>query len=168
MTATMVGPDDAMALVHDDHERDAPTRATRTELDVLNSLLHDLRDDLAAQRRMLDALDARREQLDDLIADAMPIANAALLMVTRTASALDDRRRSLATVPTEMRAALHAPPPGLLALLWRLRDREVRKAVALAIEALRVVGRVAEREWAAPAMARASEPTTHTSGRSER
>ena len=120
------------------------TRTARDERSELRALLLEQRDAIAAQRRMLDALDARREQLDELIADAMPIANAAMLLATRTAGIVDtDLRPRLTLIREELDGVRRAPAPSVIALLWQMRDPAVRKALALTLAALRVAGRLA-------------------------
>ena len=110
----------------------------------LRALLVEQRDALAAQRRILESLDTRREQLDELIADAMPIANAALLLATRAAGIVDtDLRPRLTLIREELDGVRRAPAPSVIALLWQMRDPAVRKALALTLAALRVAGRLA-------------------------
>jgi uncharacterized protein YjgD (DUF1641 family) len=156
MTAAMAGPQDVVSFARPVGERVAAPAPTNRGEDVeLRAMLVELRDAVAAQRRMLDTLDTRREQLDELIADAMPIANATALLAMRAAGVLERRLQPLANVPAELRAVRDAPAPGLLALLRRLRDPYVRRAVAMTLEGLRVVGRLAE------ASAPAAEPPLH-------
>ncbi len=100
---------------------------------------------LAAQHRMLEALDARREQVDELITDVMPIINAAMLMMMRNidAVATPGARAKVASMIDDLKRAQRAPAPSALALLRRLRDRDARKGLALAVAALAAVGRAA-------------------------
>ncbi len=119
---------------------------------VVEETLAELRATLAAQQatleeqhRMLALLDARREQLDELIDDMMPVANAAMLMATRRLDLLTapESRARLGAVRREMDRFRHEPPPGLFALARRLRDPDVRRALALTVAALGVAGRAA-------------------------
>ena len=100
---------------------------------------------LAEQHRMLSALDARREQLDELIEDMLPVANAAMLMATRhldaaTGPAMRDRLHDATQAIARVR---RAPAPGTFALLRRLRDPDVRMGLALALAVLEATGRAA-------------------------
>lgn len=102
------------------------------------------RDALEEQRRILEALDARREQLDELIADAMPIVNAALLLATRVAEIVDtDVKPRLTAMLDELNDVRRAPAPSVVALLRQMRDPDVRKTLALTLATLRVAGRLA-------------------------
>jgi len=98
---------------------------------------------LAAQSRMLEALDARREELEDLVADFMPVVNAALLMATRNleAATTSGIGEWLADTRQRIDRVRHAPAPGLLALIRRLRDPDVRQGLALTVEGLGAIGR---------------------------
>jgi len=145
MTALLERPIEATARRDVTREREPdPAWAARDDRIELRALLVEQRDALAAQRRILETLDARREQLDELIADAMPIVNAALLLGTRTAGVVDtDLRPRLAVILHEFNGVRRAPAPSVVALLWQMRDPAVRKTLALTLAVLRVAGRLA-------------------------
>ena len=122
-----------MTSTYDIHDSHAPA----VENDVAE--LHRL---LAEQTRMLQALDARREEIEELVVDMMPVANSAMLMATR---ALESVERSpvkdwAVATADKLAAVREAPAPGLLDLLRRLRTPEVRRGFALALAALEAVG----------------------------
>lgn len=100
---------------------------------------------LAAQHRMLEALDARREQVDELLTDMMPIINAAMLMMLRNIDALatPGSRAKLVSMVDDLKRVQQAPAPSTFVLLRRLRSRDARKGLALAVAALSAVGRAA-------------------------
>lgn len=165
MTALLERPIGATGRGDATQEREPdPARTNRDERVELRSLLLEQRDTLAAQRRILEALDARREQLDELIADAMPIVNAGLLLATRTAGVVDtDLRPRLAAIFDELNGVRRAPAPSVVALLWQMRDPAVRKTLALTIATLRVAGRLAGdggTEADGTCATRAQSPTT--------
>lgn len=145
MTALMEGPT----------ELTTSAATPESELAELHAMLVAQSRRLATQGRMLEALNERREQLDELIVDTMPVVNAMLLMSARTLGPLAsaDAATQLKTIAKEIDDVRRAPAPGLLALLARLRDPDVRKAIALAIATLGAVGRAAatEREVAGAA-----------------
>ena len=145
MTALLEQPIEATARGEAVHEQEPdPAWSMQHERVELRSLLVEQRDTLAAQRRILEALDARREQLDELIADAMPIVNAALLLATRAAGVVDtDVRPRFAAMLDELNGVRRAPAPSVFALLRQMRDPEVRKTLALTLATLRVAGRLA-------------------------
>jgi hypothetical protein len=145
MTALLEQPIEATTRRDVAREREPdPAWTARHERDELRALLMEQRDALATQRRILETLDARREQLDELIADAMPIVNAALLLATRTAGVVDtELRPRLAVILDEFNGVRRAPAPSVVALLWQMRDPAVRKTLALTLAALRVAGRLA-------------------------
>ncbi len=121
----------------------APVTPNGAGLDDLRRMLVAQERMLAAQTRMLDALDARREELEELVADMMPIVNAAMLMAMRTLDAADRSGITdwLAGAKKDVDAVRAAPAPGLLALFRRLRAADVRKGLALAVEGLGAIGR---------------------------
>jgi hypothetical protein len=145
MSALLEEPIEATARGGAVREREPdPAWTTQDERVDLRSLVAEQRDTLAAQRRILESLDARREQFDELIADAMPIVNAALLLATRAAGIVDtDVKPRLAAMLDELNGVRRAPAPSVVALLWQMRDPEVRKAFALTLATLRVAGRLA-------------------------
>jgi len=112
-------------------------------LDELRHLLDEQRSALTEQTHMLRALDARREELEELIVDMLPVGNAAMLMLTRALDAADQSSaRAWATSALrDMEAARTAPPPRLLDLLRLMRTPDVRRGMAIALAALGVVGR---------------------------
>lgn len=145
MTALLEQPIEATARGDAAREHEPDTAwTTQNERAEFRALLEEQRDALAAQRRILESLDARREQLDELIADAMPIVNAALLLATRTAGVVGTGLRPrLAVILDELNGVRRAPAPSVVTLLWQMRDPEVRKTLALALATLRVAGRLA-------------------------
>jgi len=145
MTALLERPIEAATRDMAREREPDPARTARREYLELRTLLVEQRDALAAQRRMLETLDVRREQLDELIADAMPIVNAALLLATRTVGVVDtDVRPRLAAMLEQLGGVRRAPAPSVVALLRRMRDPAVRKMLALTLAALRVAGRLAD------------------------
>lgn len=119
--------------------------AVEETLEELRATLAAQQTTLAEQQRMLALLDARREQLDELIDDMMPVANAAMLMATRRLDLLTapESRARFDALRDEMDRCRREPPPGLFALARRLRDPDVRRALALTVAALGVAGRTA-------------------------
>lgn len=131
MTAVMERPVDV-----------SESRQHADTLEELRALLVAQERTLAEQYRMLAALDERREQFDELVADMVPVANAAMLMATRqlesaTAPEVQARVREAMAQVEQVRGA---PAPGLFALLRRLRNPEVRRGLALALALLGAAG----------------------------
>lgn len=148
MTAVMERPVDV-----------SESRQHADTLEELRALLVAQERTLAEQYRMLAALDERREQFDELVADMMPVANAAMLMATRqleSATAPEVQARVRAAM-AQVGAVRGAPAPGLFALLRRLRDPQVRMGLALALAVLGAAGGAAT---AAPGAGSAETPTT--------
>lgn len=130
-----------MTTTYDIHDSHAPV--VGNDVGELHRLLAEQRRVLAEQTRMLQALDARREEIEELVVDMMPIANSAMLMATRALEAADRSAVKDWTAATvaELMSVREAPAPGLLDLLRRLRTAEVRRGLALALTALAAVGR---------------------------
>ena len=119
-----------------------PGSTPDAELNELRRLMAEQGLMLAAQGRMLEALDARREEIEELVADFLPMVNAAMLMATRNLEAA-----TASGIGTWMAGALEridgvrrAPAPGVFSLVRRLRVPAVRKGLALTVEALGVIG----------------------------
>lgn len=110
--------------------------------------LMELRLIVEKQGRMIETLDARREQLDEMISDAMPIVNAAMLAVIRQldAASTQEWKERMHVVIDDLNDVRRAPAPGLLALIRRLQDSDVRRGLALAVAALAAAGRLARLE----------------------
>ena len=128
----------------------APTPSTssaestdQAELTELQSILAAHARALDAQTRMLETLDARREQLDELIVDTMPIVNAILLMITHTLGRLGtaDVETRVKVAFDDLAAVRRSPAPSTLQLLRRLRNPDVRRGIALSVAALGALGR---------------------------
>ncbi len=129
---------------------------TITETDVLDDTLADadvseLRQLLVEQRRvladhtrMLDAIDRRREELEELVEVMLPIANGALLLASRRLDTLERSgvKQTAIAAKDSVLAALDAPAPGLRQLWKRARTPEARKGLAVLVESLRVLGGV--------------------------
>lgn len=130
-----------MTTTYDIHDAQAPV--VGNDVAVLHRLLDEQRRVLAEQTRMLQALDTRREEIEELVVDMMPVANSAMLMATRALEAADRSAVKEWTVATvaELASVRAAPAPGLLDLLRHLRTPEVRRGLALALTALAAVGR---------------------------
>lgn len=125
-----------MTSTYDIHDSHAP---------VVGNDVAELHRLLAEQTRMLQALDARREAIEELVVDMLPVANSAMLMATRALASAERSAVKEWAVATaaELATVREAPAPGLLDLLRRLRTPEVRRGFALALAALEAVGRVA-------------------------
>ena len=126
----------------------APIRVTSrdgVELDELRRMIAEQGRTLAAQSRMLEALDARREELEELVADFMPMLNAGMLMASRNLEAVTTSGIGpwMAEAMSQINRVRRAPAPGLLALARRLRAPEVRMGLALTVEGLGAIGRAA-------------------------
>lgn len=116
------------------------------ELDEVRAALAGQGRMLAAQHRMLELLDVRREQVDDLVADLLPVANAAVLMVMRAMERVGAQHvdQVVAGIAAEWNDVRHAPAPGSLALAKRLRDPDVRRGAAIMLAGLAALGRAAD------------------------
>lgn len=134
MTALMERPTESATM---------PVVTAQPETSELRAMLVAQGRTIALQSRVLESLDERREQLDELIADMMPIVNAMLLKSTRALEPLAtaDATARLTAAVAEIDQVRRAPPPGVLALLKQLRSPDVRRAIALTIAALGAVGR---------------------------
>lgn len=130
-----------MTSTFDIHDSHAPFAGN--DVAELHRLLAEQRQVLAEQTRMLQALDERREQIEELVVDMMPVANAAMLMATRALESVDRSAAKDWAVSTvaELATVREAPPPRLLDLVRRLRTPDVRRGLALALAALAAVGR---------------------------
>lgn len=126
-------------------ERPLGTITEGIELAALGRALEEQGRMLVAQRHMLELLDARREALDDLIADLLPVSNAAMLMLMRHAERVGALQlgEHFVGMVGELDAVRRAPAPGMLALLRRLWHPDVRKGAALMIAGLGAAGRAA-------------------------
>lgn len=134
-------------------------------LDRMQETLDELRKLVRAQGRMLEALDRRREALEELVDDMLPVANAAALIAIRKLDAID-RTGLAARVLDEahrLDAVRRAPAPTLRALWRRLRAADARHGLALALEALAATARLAEPRTGGPAAA--AEPPRTPTGR---
>lgn len=129
-----------MSSTYDIHDTHAPV--VENEVAALHRLLDEQRRVLAEQTRMLQALDARREEIEELVVDMMPVANSAMLMATRALEAAEGSTAKGWAVATlaELSSVRDAPAPGLRELLRRLRTPDVRRGVALALTLLAAVG----------------------------
>jgi uncharacterized protein YjgD (DUF1641 family) len=98
---------------------------------------------LAEQTQMLRALDARREALDDLVNDMMPVANDALLLAIGKLDAFSrsDARAQLNDAARALDAVRRSPAPGWGELFRRLRAPEVRKGLALLLTTMGLLGK---------------------------
>lgn len=118
--------------------------APDAELAGIRDLLLEQGRTLRAQARMLEELDARRMEVEELIEVALPIVNAGMLMATRQLDAVErsSLRTRLASVRQDLDAARRQRPPGLFALVRRLRHPDVRRGLSLSIGALAALGRL--------------------------
>jgi len=130
-----------MTSTYDIHDSHAPV--VGNDVAELHRVLAEQRRVLAEQTRMLQALDARREEIEELVVDMMPVANSAMLMATRALASAERSAVKDWAVATaaELATVREAPAPGLLDLLRGLRKPEVRRGLALALAALGAVGR---------------------------
>lgn len=134
-------------------------------LDRMRETLDELRELVRAQGRVIEVLDHRREALEELVDDMLPVANAAALIAIRKLDAID-RAGLVARVTDEahrLDAVRRAPAPTLRALWRRLRAPDARQGMALALEALAATARLAESGTGGPAAA--AEPLRTSSGR---
>jgi uncharacterized protein YjgD (DUF1641 family) len=111
-------------------------------LAAFHHVLEDLRTQVAAQGRMIEALDRRREELEELVVDMLPVVNAGMSMAIRALdraqqAGLVDRGRAAVA---RLEATRRGPDPTLRQLWKRLKRPEARRGLALALEALAVLG----------------------------
>jgi Protein of unknown function (DUF1641) len=108
----------------------------------LRTLLVEQRRVLARQAEMIEALDRRREEVEELIEISMPIANSAMRMgierlgALESAGTMDRARHAVSAV----RGAIAAKPPTLWQLWRRLRTPESRRGLAALAEVVHAVG----------------------------
>jgi len=125
-----------------DLELTHPTAEGEHPVSAFHHLLEDLRGQVAEQGRMIELLDRRREELEELVVDMLPVANAGMSMAIRAldriqhAGLLDRGRDAVARLD----AARRAPAPSLLHLWRRARTQEARRGFAVALEALALLG----------------------------
>ncbi|MFN8574697.1 MAG: DUF1641 domain-containing protein [Gemmatimonadaceae bacterium] len=100
---------------------------------------------LAEQTQMLRALDARREELEELVVDMMPVVNDAMLLAIGKFDALSKSgaRAWLASARQELEHARRAPTPSWGALFRQFRAPDVRRALSLLLTVLQLAGRAA-------------------------
>ncbi len=100
---------------------------------------------LAEQTQMLRALDARREELEELVVDMMPVVNDAMLLAIGKFDALSKSgaKAWLADAKSELELVRRAPAPGWRELFRRMRAPEARKGLALLLTALHLIGKSA-------------------------
>ncbi|MFN8580401.1 MAG: hypothetical protein U0163_05400 [Gemmatimonadaceae bacterium] len=117
----------------------------KAEWDALRRVLDEHRKALAEQTEMLRALDARREQLEDLVNDMMPVANDALLLAINKLDAVSKSgvKAWLSDARSALDAVRRAPAPTWRELYKQARTAEARKGLALLLTALRLVGSAA-------------------------
>jgi len=126
--------------------------AVTAERGVAGEAIGELRAMLAEQKRllmrqaaMIEALDHRREEIEELVEIAMPIANQAMRMgierlaTLETDGTLDRARLAAAAV----RGAIAAEPPTLWQLWKRLRTPESRRGLAAVAEIVHAIGATA-------------------------
>jgi len=111
-------------------------------IDELRSMLVEQRRMLLTQARVIEALDHRREEIEELVEIAMPIANNAVRIGIERLASLDadgtfERARHAVMA---VRGAIQSEPPTLWRLWRRLRTPESRRGLAALAEVVHAVG----------------------------
>lgn len=111
-------------------------------IDELRAMLVEQKRLLSRQAAMLEALDHRRDEIEELAGIAMPIANQALQISIERLAVLDaagtfERARDAAS---QVRGAACAKPPTLWQLWRRLRTPESRRGLAALAEVIHALG----------------------------
>jgi len=116
--------------------------STDESIDELRAMLVEQKRLLVRQAAMLEALDRRREEIEELVEIAMPIANQALRMgIDRMARCETDGTIERAKEATAaVRGAIASHPPTLWRLWKRLRTPESRRGLAALMEIVHAVG----------------------------
>lgn len=114
----------------------------------LRRLLVDHSASLADHGRMLEALDRRRLEIEELVDVFVPIANAAVQVASARLEALErsDLKRRAVGLRTALTNVLAAAPPSAWQIWRRSRTPEARRGMALAVETLCALGATGRQE----------------------
>ena len=112
-----------------------PGSTPDAELNELRRLMAEQGLMLAAQGRMIEALDARREEIEELVADFLPMVNAAMLMATRNLEAA-----TASGIGTWMAGALERIDDTVAAVITEGQVKQVQTGAALLAAGRKEIG----------------------------